>query len=248
MNPLLDKLSLPRFSEIGPEHMEGALDRGIAEHRATVAAVVAGGNGSFADFWLPLERAATAIDGLCSAVLHLHSVAVTSELRAEYKKGQQRKVENSLTYLQNRDMYDVLVAMSERPDFADQLVAARRFLSGMFIVRQIEFGLFDLLLHLGTMGSDPMEVIEAARDGVAVVRPPEWHRFPHAFSRADIPWDTTAISGLRCWLPMAFSVSGTPDSSTGPRQHSSEMKCCLAALAARPRTASRLFADANRTH
>lgn len=42
--------------------------------------------------------------------------------------------------------------------------------------------MFDLLLHLGTMGSDPLEVIEAVRDEVAVIRPPEWHRFPHAFS------------------------------------------------------------------
>nr|WP_086011756.1 M3 family metallopeptidase [Sphingomonas elodea] len=64
----------------------------------------------------------------------------------------------------------------------DKLIAARRFLAGMALVRQIEFALFDLLLHLGTMGSDPMEVIKAVRDEVAVVRPPEWHRFPHAFS------------------------------------------------------------------
>ncbi|MFD1033509.1 M3 family metallopeptidase [Sphingomonas hankookensis] len=64
----------------------------------------------------------------------------------------------------------------------DKLIAARHFLSGMFIVRQVEFALFDLLLHLGTMGSDPMEVIEAVREEVAVVRPPSWHRFPHAFT------------------------------------------------------------------
>jgi oligopeptidase A len=64
----------------------------------------------------------------------------------------------------------------------DRMLAARRFQSGMFIVRQVEFALFDLLLHLGTMGSDPMEVIEAVRDEVSVVRPPAWHRFPHAFS------------------------------------------------------------------
>ncbi|MGH1556954.1 M3 family metallopeptidase [Caulobacter segnis] len=32
------------------------------------------------------------------------------------------------------------------------------------------------------MGSDPMEVIEAVREEVAVVRPPAWHRFPHAFT------------------------------------------------------------------
>ncbi|RSV36454.1 M3 family peptidase [Sphingomonas sp. ABOLE] len=64
----------------------------------------------------------------------------------------------------------------------DTLLAARHFLSGMFIVRQIEFALFDLLLHLGLLGSDPMEVIEAVREEVAVVRPPSWHRFPHAFT------------------------------------------------------------------
>jgi oligopeptidase A len=64
----------------------------------------------------------------------------------------------------------------------EALVAARRYHSAMMVVRQIEFALFDLLLHLGTMGSDPMEVLEAVRDEVSVIRPPEWHRFPHAFS------------------------------------------------------------------
>jgi oligopeptidase A len=52
----------------------------------------------------------------------------------------------------------------------------------MFVVRQVEFALFDLLLHLGTLGGDPMAVIEAVRNEVAVVRPPAWHRFPHAFT------------------------------------------------------------------
>lgn len=64
----------------------------------------------------------------------------------------------------------------------DKLLAARHFLSGMFVVRQVEFALFDLLLHMGTMGGDPMAVIEAVRDEVAVVRPPAWRRFPHAFT------------------------------------------------------------------
>lgn len=68
------------------------------------------------------------------------------------------------------------------PDLFERMVAARRFQSGLFIVRQLEFALFDLLLHLGTLGTDPMEVIEAVRDEVAVIRPPEWHRFPHSFA------------------------------------------------------------------
>jgi oligopeptidase A len=85
---------------------------------------------------------------------------------------------------------DVLTAMSAHhdtgeplpADLFDKMLAARHFQAGMFIVRQIEFAMFDLLLHLGTLGSDPMEVIEAVRDEVAVIRPPEWHRFPHGFS------------------------------------------------------------------
>lgn len=68
------------------------------------------------------------------------------------------------------------------PETFDKLVAARRYHSALMAVRQIEFSLFDLLLHLGLMGSDPMEVIEAVRDEVAVIRPPAWHRFPHAFT------------------------------------------------------------------
>lgn len=66
-------------------------------------------------------------------------------------------------------------------DLFDRMVAARHFQAGMFLVRQIEFAMFDLLLHLGTLGDDPMSVIEAVRDEVAVVRPPAWHRFPHGF-------------------------------------------------------------------
>ncbi|MGP7797156.1 M3 family metallopeptidase, partial [Sphingomonas sp. CLY1604] len=68
------------------------------------------------------------------------------------------------------------------PELFERMVAARHFQSGMALLRQVEFALFDLLLHLGTLGDDPMAVIEAVRDEVAVSRPPAWHRFPHAFS------------------------------------------------------------------
>lgn len=82
-----------------------------------------------------------------------------------------------------RDMSGHYETGAPLPDAVfDTLIAARHFLSGMFIVRQVEFALFDLLLHLGTLGSDPVEVIEAVRDEVAVVRPPLWHRFPQAFT------------------------------------------------------------------
>lgn len=66
-------------------------------------------------------------------------------------------------------------------DLFDRMLAARHFQAGMAMVRQIEFALFDLLLHLGMLGDDPMTVIEAVRDEVAVIRAPTWHRFPHSF-------------------------------------------------------------------
>lgn len=105
----------------------------------------------------------------------------------------------------------------------DRLLRARHFQAGLFLIRQIEFALFDMLLHLGTMGSDPVEVIEAVRDEVAVIRPPEWHRFPHAFSHIfaggyasgyySYLWaELLAADGF-----MAFVEAGLLDRATGDR-------------------------------
>jgi oligopeptidase A len=64
------------------------------------------------------------------------------------------------------------------------MIAAKNFQSGMAIVRQIEFSLFDMLVHdenFDPVTDDVMAVLEKARDEVAVNRPPSWHRFPQAF-------------------------------------------------------------------
>lgn len=66
-----------------------------------------------------------------------------------------------------------------------RMLAARHFHAGLFLVRQLEFALFDFTLHLGyesERGARTMEVLEAARKEVAVLHPPAWQRFPHAFS------------------------------------------------------------------
>ena len=108
-------------------------------------------------------------------------------------------------------------------DLFERMLAARRFGAGMFLVRQIEFAMFDLLLHLGTQGDDPMAVIEAVRDEVAVVRPPAWHRFPHSFAHIfaggyaagyySYLWaELLAADGFA-----AFAEAGTLDRATGDR-------------------------------
>jgi oligopeptidase A len=66
-----------------------------------------------------------------------------------------------------------------------RMTAARHFHAGLFLVRQLEFALFDFRLHLEfdpARGARAMEVIGAVRDEVAVMHPPHWHRFPHSFS------------------------------------------------------------------
>jgi oligopeptidase A len=70
-------------------------------------------------------------------------------------------------------------------DLFERMQAARNFQSGMFLVRQLEFGLFDFRLHHEfdpQHGARTMELLEEVRREVSVMVPPEWHRFPHAFT------------------------------------------------------------------
>lgn len=66
-------------------------------------------------------------------------------------------------------------------DLFARMLGARRFQAGLGLLRQVEFAMFDLILHAGTLGDDPIAVQNAVRDEVAVTRPPEWHRFASAF-------------------------------------------------------------------
>lgn len=67
----------------------------------------------------------------------------------------------------------------------DKMVAAKNFQSGMQMLRQIEFSLFDLLLHSDFAPGGKrtvLDVLAQVREEVAVVVPPEWNRFPQSFS------------------------------------------------------------------
>ncbi|MFT3761493.1 MAG: M3 family metallopeptidase [Pseudoxanthomonas sp.] len=65
----------------------------------------------------------------------------------------------------------------------DRMVAAKNFLNGMQTVRQLEFGLFDMLLHtrFDPAKDDVMALLQQVRAEVAVNVPPAWARFPHQF-------------------------------------------------------------------
>ena len=89
--------------------------------------------------------------------------------------------------------WDVLQDMTRHADTGeklpralfDKMLAAKNFQSGLFMLRQVEFSLFDLLLHwqYDPKGSQTIQqLLDTVRDEVSVLRPPAFNRFPQSFS------------------------------------------------------------------
>ncbi len=66
----------------------------------------------------------------------------------------------------------------------DKMLAAKHFQSGMMMMRQLEFSLFDFCLHHEYQPGETQvqAVLDRVRDQVAVIRPPAENRFQHGFS------------------------------------------------------------------
>ena len=68
-------------------------------------------------------------------------------------------------------------------DLLDKMLAAKNFQSGLMMVRQLEFSLFDFELHATHGdGRSVLQVLESVRDQVAVMRPPAFNRFANSFA------------------------------------------------------------------
>ncbi|MDG1579390.1 oligopeptidase A [Pseudomonas sp. GOM6] len=65
----------------------------------------------------------------------------------------------------------------------DKMLAAKNFQSGLMMVRQLEFSLFDFELHASHGdGRSVLDVLEGVRDEVSVLRPPAYNRFANGFA------------------------------------------------------------------
>jgi oligopeptidase A len=89
--------------------------------------------------------------------------------------------------------WDVLQHMTQHVDTGaplpralyDKMIAAKNFLAGMDMVRQLEFSLFDMHVHSDFDVSGPktaQQLIGEIRKQVAVVFPPSYDRFANSFS------------------------------------------------------------------
>jgi oligopeptidase A len=70
-------------------------------------------------------------------------------------------------------------------EMLDKLLAAKNYQAALFILRQLEFGLFDFRMHAEyspEKGAQILPTLAEVKKMVAVVPSPSWGRFPHAFS------------------------------------------------------------------
>lgn len=70
-------------------------------------------------------------------------------------------------------------------EMLDKMLAAKNYQAALFILRQLEFGMFDFRLHTEfdpAQGARILETLKEVKALVAVMPSPSWGRFPHAFS------------------------------------------------------------------
>jgi oligopeptidase A len=70
------------------------------------------------------------------------------------------------------------------PELYEKILAAKTFQSGMQMLRQLEFSLFDFHLHHDKNAQSSEEIqsiLDEIRSEVAVIKPPAYNRFQHGF-------------------------------------------------------------------
>ncbi len=70
-------------------------------------------------------------------------------------------------------------------DLLAKMLAAKNFQSALFLVRQLEFALFDFRLHAEydpEQGARVQQMLDEVRSEVSVIVPPSFNRFQHSFS------------------------------------------------------------------
>jgi oligopeptidase A len=70
-------------------------------------------------------------------------------------------------------------------ELKDRLLRSRNFLKALFLVRQLEYAICDIRLHLDydpEAPANPLDVLDKIRSEISVVPVPEWNRFLNSFS------------------------------------------------------------------
>jgi len=123
----------------------------------------------------------------------------------------------------------------------DKMIAAKNFQSGMQTLRQIEFALFDMLLHTEhDPAQDFLPLLDLVRGEVAVLQPPAWSRTAHTFSHIFAGGYAAGYYSYK-WAEVlsadayaAFEESATPDGSPSVQTGRKYRQAILEAGGSRP--------------
>ena len=111
----------------------------------------------------------------------------------------------------------------------DKMLAAKNFQAGMDALRQVELGLFDLLVHSELApGGSVLDLLAKVRREVAVFTPPDWQRLPHSFSHIfaggyaagyySYKWaEVLSADAFEAFEESAGQAGGVLDPATGER-------------------------------
>ena len=130
--------------------------------------------------------------------------------------------------------WDVLRQMTRHVDTGssltkelfDKMLAAKNFHSGLAMLRQVEFAVFDMRLHAEYDPTAPrraLELLEEVRRRVAVLHPPAYNRFPNNFSHVFAGGYAAGYYSYK-WAEVLsadaysfFEENGVLDANTGAR-------------------------------
>ena len=108
----------------------------------------------------------------------------------------------------------------------DKMMAAKNFQSGLQTLRQIEFALFDMLLHsVHDPAQDFMPLQQQVRDEVAVLKAPGWARTAHTFGHIfaggyaagyySYKWAEVLSADAYAAFEETVAPNGSPSAQTG---------------------------------
>lgn len=121
----------------------------------------------------------------------------------------------------------------------DKMLAAKNFQSGMQTLRQVEFALFDMLLHMAEQ-PDALQVLRTVREEVSVLPAAPYSRTPHAFSHIFAGGYAAGYYSYK-WAEVlsadayaAFEEEALPDGTASPATGQRYLHSILEAGGSRP--------------
>lgn len=88
----------------------------------------------------------------------------------------------------NRDVLRIFAKHHETgevlpDDMIERLDGVRKFMSATALLRQLEFGMFDMTIHERPMTSDEVQaVLDKVREKTSIIKPPAYNKFQNGFS------------------------------------------------------------------